>query len=399
MGTIDQGSEKDRYMALPRIIDTVEFELEPVQLNNVEFKLSGKLFCPPPTPLNIHLEKIHQENITWLKEIGLLTDKISHQFEAARLEGIVASTIRNIKIEDMKLIINLISTFVIFDDVAEKFLSEKNNLPKFKSVISTVNDIFQGKYLTVNNISNTKGFPFLPSFYRAFFDLFKRVYMSYQKPHYFIKSIENFFHGLLMMEILRENTTISIQTYLTARKFIYGMSIAYELTYIAMGLNIDANIRTNPTFLLLTEKALNLLLLLNDIVSLPNETNSNCLDNYILMKASRSKSNDLKKAFAHTVKLFNDELYDFLAMNKLITDEITNSYYHSILIPSVRDAIDWSFKYTKRYGKITAEFKQENLPNNPKNSLANLSFFANSQIALQKSDIESIQLNFSSSTR
>lgn len=377
-------------MTATRIMHSIEFELEPLQLNNINFALSGKLFCPPPSPANIHIEEIHQANLTWLHTNGLLTDKSSQRFAAIKLENIIGSTIANLKPEEMKIIINLISTFVLFDDMAEKILLDKNNLPKLKSAMDNINNIFNSKLLTVNHISEPAS-PFT-AFYRAFFDLFKRIHLHYKDTHYFTKSIENFFHGLLMMQCLRENNTMSIQTFLTARKCIYGMTIAYELICLMMQFNIDANTRSNPIFILTTEKALNLLLLLNDMVSLPNEIKSNCLDNYILVKASHSKTKDLKKVFAHTIKLFNDELVDFLSMRNLITDETTNIYYQSILIPSVRDAIDWSFSHTKRYGKIIATFKQEAVTNQAKSNLATLSFLASNQPNLLKPNTEQHQL-------
>ena len=316
----------------------------------------------------------HRDSLKWVASLGLNQKSISEKLEKARFSELMPTTAYDLPRAHLTVLTNFITTFVLLDDVVENFDKLKKQLPNKSGVhAATKNNYIDYALRVFKAIFNQHDQSIKQMEHDAYFSMLfpfssmlARLHNDLRKHQghlfYFCDNIER---TLAALKIQSSVPLLSEIDYLTNKKLTVGASAALELYFVLSWTTMPQATRQHSLYKEITEKGLNCILAINDIVSFPAELSEQNNENLILIKWHHlnkkqnfhsSENANALIAFHQVVHFYSEQFNDLIKLSSKVSHDVHLNYYYHTMLKFVQDNMNWHLQ-SKRYHLEEREIK------------------------------------------
>lgn len=249
--------------------------------------------------LSPYAERARQHSLLWVQEMGLLTDAATGEYDTLRLERLMAYFYPDASGQDLELAADFNAWFFIFDDQFDGRLGKRP-----EAVGALVDSLV--RTMSADSPRWTPG-PADPPLVRAFRDIWHRATAG--APDYWRRRFRRHWSAYLVShhEEARNRTgdrLTSLEQYLATRRNSIGVQPCLDFTERCGAYNLPNGLHNSPPLREMREITGDVVIFVNDIVSLVKEMAVGEVNNSVLI-AREEMDCGLDEAVAYVAGLAN----------------------------------------------------------------------------------------------
>ncbi|MGR9044923.1 MAG: terpene synthase family protein [Gammaproteobacteria bacterium] len=300
-----------------------------------------EIFCPFPSMISPHADKLHQHSLEWVRQFNLVSDdKAWRRLQASKFGRLAARAYPDAALDRLEIVSDWNTWLFVLDDQCDEWGLGKE--PEQLAVL-------HGRCLEILTGSDPlKGDVALV---HAIHDIRRRIQALMPLPWLtrFVQSAAEYFESTEWeAENRQKNSWPDTETYIRMRPYTGGLLTDIDLVELTESMSLPLSVRRHPCIRELIEITNNVVCWSNDIISLQKEFKHHDRHNLVLIY-HHHHSVDMQTAIEWVNELIGKQVHRFLLLEQSLPgfgpgiDEAVERFV-GVMRAWMRGNLDWSFE-------------------------------------------------------
>ncbi|WP_027160120.1 terpene synthase family protein [Methylobacter luteus] len=299
------------------------------------------IYCPFPSAISPHAEKINQHTLDWVQQLNLVTnEKAFNRLRASKFGWLAARAYPDAPLDRLEIVSDWNTWLFILDDQCDEW-----GLGKFPEQLAALHarclEILSGSTAGSEDVALV----------HALYDIRTRIQSLMPLPWMtrFVQSAAEYFESTVWEA---KNRFLGVwpdsPTYILMRPYTGGLYTDIDLIELTEGIALPLEIRKHPHIQQLAVITNNVVCWSNDIISLQKEFNHQDMHNLALI-FHHHQLISLQSAIDQVAKLIESQVRQFITLEKSVPSFGTDldrdiEKFITVMRAWMRGNLDWSFE-------------------------------------------------------